>query len=234
MGFAMMGSMFLLIIFMVNVLGYSEVKAAIAVTPLPALGALLSPLSGKLIDHVSPRVPVAVGMVFMGTGLLLLRGLGADATLWDVSWRTLLLGAGMGFAMPPLAAAGMSAVPHSAGGVGSGVINWSRQMGFVLGVALLVAIFSSSMTTQMNDAVTQAKALVSSQTQMPAAARAGVLQSTERSVATASATPGRASTTVDLLGGVPQAPAGSPDAVRQQQLKAQLAGVFHDSTHRCV
>jgi len=226
MGMAMMGSMFLLIIFMVNVMGYSEIKAAIAVTPMPALGALLAPVVGKLLDRVSPRVPAALGMLAMAAGLLLLRQLDADATLWDVSWRTLLLGVGLGFAMPSLAVAGMSAVPHSAGGAGSGAINWSRQMGFVLGVAVLVAVFTHSMTATMTGAVSEAKAVVDSQVQMPVLQRAAVTRAIEESVAAMSATPGQTGAAADPLAGAPQAPAGSPQAEQQAGLKTQVGAIF--------
>jgi hypothetical protein len=188
---------------MVNVLGYSEIKTAIAVTPMPALGALLAPVVGKLLDHVSPRVPAALGMLAMAAGLLLLRQLDAGATLWDVSWRTLLLGVGLGFAMPSLAVAGMSAVPHRAGGAGSGAINWSRQMGFVLGVAVLVAVFTHSMTSAMTGAVDDA-----------------------RTVAVLSAGAGETGAAADPLAGAPQAPAGSPQAEQQATLKTQLGALF--------
>ncbi len=226
MGFAMMGSMFLLIIFMVNVLGYSELEAALAVTPMPVLGALLAPAVGKLIDHVAPRIPVAVGMALMGTGMLLLRQLGTDATLWDVSWRTLLLGAGMGFAMPALAAAGMSAVPQSAGGAGSGVINWSRQMGFVLGVTVLVAVFSTSITKTMDDALATAESLVAEQTEMPAAARAMVLGKIEANVAAAADAPGQASATADPLAGLPEMATEPGQAAQRDELKEELTSTF--------
>jgi EmrB/QacA subfamily drug resistance transporter len=226
MGMAMMGSMFLLIIFMVNVMGYSEIEAAIAVTPMPALGALLAPMVGKLLDHVSPRVPAALGMLAMAAGLLLLRQLDAGATLWDVMWRTLLLGVGLGLAMPSLAVAGMSAVPHRAGGAGSGAINWSRQMGFVLGVAVLVAVFTASMTDAMTGAVGEARTVVEAQVQLPAPQRAAVISGIEKNVAEMSAAPGDAGATADPLAGAPQAPAGSPAAEQQDELKLQLGSIF--------
>ncbi|HOU29583.1 MAG TPA: MFS transporter, partial [Thermoleophilia bacterium] len=231
MGLSMMGSMFLLVIYMVNVLGYSELEAAVAVTPMPALGALLAPLVGKLLDHVSPRVPAAVGMLAMAAGLLLLRQLEPTATLWDVSWRTLLLGAGLGFAMPSLAIAGMSAVPHHAGGAGSGVINWARQMGFVLGVALLVAVFSHSMTASMTDAVGRAETIVDRQAGVPAPAKTAIMTTIEHNVAAASASPGQTVNGLDPLAGAPPAAgaSGAPTAAGgalQDALRTKLTSVF--------
>ncbi len=53
----------------------------------------------------------------------------------------------------------MSAVPAAARGVGSGMLNTARQLGFLLGVALLVAIFAHTMVSAVNSAADQGQAL---------------------------------------------------------------------------
>ena len=54
-GAALGGSMFLLVLFLVNVLGYSELKAAIAITPMPLTGLIVAPNVGRLVDRIGPR-----------------------------------------------------------------------------------------------------------------------------------------------------------------------------------
>ncbi len=56
-GAAMGGAMFLLVIFLVSVLGYSELKAAIAMTPMPLTGLIVAPNVGRLVDRIGPRIP---------------------------------------------------------------------------------------------------------------------------------------------------------------------------------
>ena len=56
----------------------------------------------------------------------------------------LLGGAGVGLTIPSLLAAGSAGLPPARFGTGSGVLNMSRQVGTVLGVAGLVAVLSKS------------------------------------------------------------------------------------------
>jgi len=173
-GVAMMGSVFLLVIFMVNVMGYSELKAGIAITPMPITGLLLAPLVGKLVDRIGPRVPAVAGALGFGIGLLTMAQLDAGAGLGDVAWRAVILGVGMGFSMPAFMSAGMGSIPDEHGGVASGAINTARQLGFVLGVAVLVAVFSASMTTALDDAKAEVTTMVSRQPGLPAAMKVQV------------------------------------------------------------
>jgi hypothetical protein len=54
------------------------------------------------------------------------------------------------------------------------VINWSRQIGYVVGIAVLVAVFSHAMTSELNGAVADAKVAVAKQTALPAKTRTAI------------------------------------------------------------
>ena len=90
-------------------------------------------------------------------------------------WRIAFIGAGMGFAMPTLSAASMASLPAEVRGVGSGSLNTLRQVGFTLGVAVLVAIFSHTVAINAQTATTQAVGYVMAQPQIPAPAKAGIV-----------------------------------------------------------
>ena len=113
MGTAMGGAMLLLVIFMVNVMGYSELKAALAMTFMPLTALFVAPVAGRLVDRIGPRYFSAVGLALFGVGLVLLAQLGAEASLQDVAWRLVIMGFGMGLSMPSLAAAAMGSLPPS-------------------------------------------------------------------------------------------------------------------------
>ena len=55
----------------------------------------------------------------------------------------LLAGAGVGFCLPSLATAATSSVPRERFATGSAVYTMTRQVGFVLGVSLLVAVLGA-------------------------------------------------------------------------------------------
>jgi len=174
-GGAMGGGMFLLVIFLVSVLGYSELHAALAVTPMAVTALILGPFVGRYVDKVGPRFLAAFGACCFGTGMLLLARLDAQSTALDTAWRVVVIGVGMGFTFPTLSSAAMGSLPREVTGVGSGALNTLRQIGFSIGVAVLVAIFTAQMATNVESAVREARKYVESQSAIPAAARAAVV-----------------------------------------------------------
>ena len=79
----------------------------------------------------------------------------------------------MGLAMPTLSAASMASLPPQVRGVGSGSLNTMRQVGFTVGVALLVAIFTHTVATNAQHATKQAAGAIvaSPQLSQPAEGR---------------------------------------------------------------
>ncbi len=226
---AMGGAFLLLVIFLVNVLGYSELNAALALTIMPLVALVIAPNSGRLVDRIGPRFPAAIGAVSMGVGLVLLAQMDASTTLPDAMWRVVFLGAGMGFAMPTLSAASVSSLPMQSRGVGSGSLNMVRQIGFVLGVAILVSIFTHTVATTAATATRQAVAYVAAQQQIPAAARKQIAGDIVTSAAKMKAGGEAGARLKDPLAGAPQYPAGSPQAQMQQQLSSHIAAIYKDN-----
>ncbi|HET6495659.1 MAG TPA: DHA2 family efflux MFS transporter permease subunit [Thermoleophilia bacterium] len=160
---AMMGTAFMLVIFMIAMMDYSELKAGLAVATIPAAGLLLAPFSGRLVDRFGPRPLAVAGALLSAAGLFALGHLARTAPLPDVLWRSTLVGAGLGLSLPALTAAGMSVVPGGVRGAGAGVLNTARQLGFLLGVAILVAVFAHTMGTAVNRSADEGQALTRTQ-----------------------------------------------------------------------
>ncbi len=165
-GLAMGGTFLMVVIFLVSVLGYTELRAALALTVMPIIALIVAPNAGRLNDRIGPRVPGVVGALSFGVGLILLAQLGGDTTLPDVMWRVIFLGVGMGLAMPTLSAASMASLPPEVRGVGSGSLNTMRQIGFTVGVALVVAIFTHTVAQNAQHATKQSAAVIAAQPQL--------------------------------------------------------------------
>jgi len=165
---AMMGTTFMLVIYMVAMLDYTELKAGVVVTALPLAGLILAPFAGRIVDRAGPRIPALAGALLTATGLVLLAFIDRSASAGAVAWRTALVGAGLGLSLPALTAAGMTALPAEVRGLGSGVLNTARQLGFLLGVAILVAVFSHTMQTAVGRAADQAKVMTDASPAIPA------------------------------------------------------------------
>jgi EmrB/QacA subfamily drug resistance transporter len=141
---AMFGVFFFVSLYMQNILGYSAVEAGAAFLPMTLLIILIAPIAGRTTDRIGSRWLMTAGMVLIGLQLLYFSTLGVEADFWSLLPAFLVGGAGMALTMTPSAAAAVRAVPTDKAGVGSAVINSSRQVGGALGIALMGAIVAAS------------------------------------------------------------------------------------------
>jgi len=110
-------------------------------TPWPVLVGVMAIFSGKLADRFSTGLLGMIGLAGLAAGMALLATLPAHATIFDISWRMAVCGAGFGFFQTPnLKAIISSAPPHRAGGA-SGMVGTARLIGQSIGASLVAACF---------------------------------------------------------------------------------------------
>jgi MFS family permease len=148
----MMGTMFLTVLFFVNLWGYSELKAAFAITPIPLMAMLVSPVVGRLSDRLAPRAFGVPALILMAGGLWAMSGLPAEPDFWDAAWRLAIVGVGVGMTFPAVSIGSMGSIRGQELGLGSGIVNMSRQVGFAIGIALFVAVFTGVIDNRIADA----------------------------------------------------------------------------------
>jgi EmrB/QacA subfamily drug resistance transporter len=139
---AMFGVFFFISLYMQNILGFSPVGAGAAFLPMTALIVVVAPLAGRLSDRLGSRWLLAGGMTLLAAQLLYFSRLGVSASFWDLAPGMLLGGLGMPSVMAPASAAALSGVSVDRAGVGSAVLNSSRQLGGSMGIALMGAIMA--------------------------------------------------------------------------------------------
>ncbi len=142
-GLAMFGTFFFVSLYMQNVLRYSPVEAGASFLPMTLLIIVLAPRMGGLSDRFGSRWLVAGGMTLLAVMLFYYTQLGAHESFWVLAPGLLIGGTGMAMTMTPVTAAAMSAVAVDQAGVGSAVLNSSRQVGGSLGIAVMGAIVAS-------------------------------------------------------------------------------------------
>jgi EmrB/QacA subfamily drug resistance transporter len=140
---AMFGVFFFVSLYMQNVLGYSAVQTGAAFLPLTILIILIAPIAGKASDRLGSRGLLTAGMILVAVQLLYFSRLDEGSTFWTLLPGFLIGGVGMGLTMTPSAAAATRAVSVDKAGVGSAVLNASRQVGGSLGIALMGAIVAA-------------------------------------------------------------------------------------------
>jgi MFS family permease len=124
---------------------YSILRTALAILPGPLLAAASAPVAGRLADQGGYRRVVVPGAVVFAVGALVLAGTapGHPAYLTHFLPAQLLVGLSIGTTMSTLGAASSQALPPSQFGAGSAVSSAARQLGAVLGVAVVVAVLGT-------------------------------------------------------------------------------------------
>jgi EmrB/QacA subfamily drug resistance transporter len=145
MFFGAFGSIFLLAQFFQVAQGYSPLEAGIRTLPWTAMPIFVAPVAGILSDRIGSRPLMAAGLGLQALGLAWLASNSAP----DMSYALMvpafvMAGSGMALVFAPAANAVLSAVRPEEAGQASGATNTIREVGGVLGVAVLSTVFTSS------------------------------------------------------------------------------------------
>jgi EmrB/QacA subfamily drug resistance transporter len=129
------------VLFLTSIWGYSVLTAGLATLPGPALTTVVSGPAGRLADRFGHRAVIVPGTLFFAAGVMVLRSAGPDPD-WVGLWLpgAVLTGIGIGLAFPTLGSAAVRDVPVDRFATASAVNAAFRQVGAVLGTAILVAI----------------------------------------------------------------------------------------------
>ena len=122
--------------------GYSAEKAGILLLPLPLALMIAAPISGRLSDRVGARGISTAGLLVLALALFLLSRITVGMAIWNVLWRLLFLGAGLGMFTAPNNNAVMSSVPSQRRGIAAGLLGMFRFTGQSAGIAFAGVIFA--------------------------------------------------------------------------------------------
>jgi EmrB/QacA subfamily drug resistance transporter len=143
--FGMFGSVFFLSQFLQTVQGYSPLGAGLRILPWTGVIMVFAPIVGILAERWGGKRLVVTGLALQAAGLLWLALLLTSGTPYiDMVPAFVLAGIGMTLFFVPLASLVLGSVPSSLEGVASGTNSAFREIGGVLGIAVLGAVFSSS------------------------------------------------------------------------------------------
>jgi len=136
------GLLFLLVLQLQVVSGFSPLKAGTALLPVTVLMLLLSARSGSLVQHIGPRWPITVGITLLAIGMALMTRIGPHASyVIDVLPAVVVFGLGLVLTVAPLTATVLASADVRHAGVASGVNNAvARAAGLVAVAALPAAV----------------------------------------------------------------------------------------------
>ena len=122
--------------------GWSALRTGLAFAPGPLMVPLFAIGAGKVAAHARPGLLAMIGCLSFAAGMLVL----ATRIQLEPHYLTamlpgsLLTGVGVGLTLPTLTATAASSLPPSRFATGSAVITMARQIGFTLGIAILIAV----------------------------------------------------------------------------------------------
>ena len=149
-GAAFFGAILFLSLFMVNVLGLSATAAGTALIPLKLSLVASSILSTSLVQRFGRYKPmILVGFAIMILGFFLLSRMTVDITPWGVTWRMIVLGLGIGPALPLLNLALQNAVSFDKVGSATASRQFFQQLGQALGAAIFGVVLTTTLSAQL-------------------------------------------------------------------------------------
>jgi DHA2 family methylenomycin A resistance protein-like MFS transporter len=136
MNLCALGLLFLLTLYLQDVLRKSALTAGTGLLALFLPLTVLAPLGGRITARLGARGPMVAGLLSAAAGFALLLPLGPDSPYAALLPALLLWGVGLGTLTPAVVAAALGAVPRQRAGLAAAVNNTSRQAGGAIGIAL--------------------------------------------------------------------------------------------------
>jgi EmrB/QacA subfamily drug resistance transporter len=150
----LIGSSFFLTLYLQQVGGYSPLAAGVAGVPISLMLFFLSPRFGAFTARVGPRLPMSMGPIVGGLGLLLLLRVGVDPSYpAEVLPALVVFGLGLSATVAPLTTTVLNAVDEHNAGIASGVNNAISRVAGVLAIAVLGAAASAQFASTLDGKV---------------------------------------------------------------------------------
>jgi EmrB/QacA subfamily drug resistance transporter len=175
--FGVSASIFALLLYLVlylqDILGFSALQTGLRLLVLSGGILVTATIAGRLSSHVPIRILVGPGLMLVGIGLLLMRGLTTTSSWTHLVPGLIVGGVGVGMLNPPLASTAVGVVSPDRAGMASGINSTFRQVGIATGIALLGTLFSNRVKDVVVAKVSVAPGLAGKGEQIATAIKSG-------------------------------------------------------------
>lgn len=160
LGIGLMGGLFLLSLFFIDIMGMSELNGGLMVSVIALAAMACAPFAGALSDRFGSRWFGLTGMLILSLSMYIFSSITPTMSKMDLLWRLIMAGIGIGMTMSPVIGATIRNVSDDKVGMASGITNMTRTLGTVLGIAVLVAFLTFSLKPQTAIAKKQVAVLI--------------------------------------------------------------------------
>jgi EmrB/QacA subfamily drug resistance transporter len=162
-----------LVLYLQDILRYSALGTGVRLTVISGGILVTATLSGRLTSKVQIRFLIGPGLLLVGAGLLLMRGLDASSTWTHLIPGMIVGGLAVGLVNPPLASTAVGVVEPQRAGMASGINSTFRQVGIATGIALLGSLFSNMVRSNVTSMVNAVPGLSGKGSQIATAIQSG-------------------------------------------------------------
>jgi len=140
------GTIFILSLYLQQVLHYSSLSAGLAFLPLTAGFIISNLISSKVMAKFGTRVPILIGAAIFVVGFVMLLIAKNNTPYWQLFIPFFTIPMGMGLAVPAMTTGILSTVDKTRSGIASAVLNTTRQAAGAVGVAVFGAMANGGAT----------------------------------------------------------------------------------------
>jgi DHA2 family methylenomycin A resistance protein-like MFS transporter len=133
-------------LFLQQVQHYSPSLTGVALLPAFGCALLATSLSGRLMARIGARSVMVIGLILNASGCFGMVLIQAHISYMLLACLLAVLGGGLALVLPAMTEAAISHASQTQAGIASGMLNVSRQVGGVLGVAILGALVGNPQT----------------------------------------------------------------------------------------
>lgn len=167
-GAAFLGAILYLTQFLQQVLEATPTTSGLMLMPMIFSLALTSIVVGRIVSKVGRyKILMIAGLTIATLGVLSFTTLSAHSTFWDVAWRMIATGIGLGSSMPIFNLIVQNEAPHNELGVATSSVQLSRSLGSTVGTAFLGGLLTAGVAAGLG--TISSDAFVSTLKQSPAA-----------------------------------------------------------------
>ncbi len=146
----MMGIFLPLTIYLQSALGFSALKAGLAMSPASLVSMFVAPVAGRLTDRIGGKFILFTGLVMFAGGMGWVAAIATPHSTWpDFVLPLAIAGFGMGCTFAPMTTTAMRSVQPRLAGAASGMINTTRQVGAVIGTAAVGALLQNRLAVSL-------------------------------------------------------------------------------------
>jgi EmrB/QacA subfamily drug resistance transporter len=175
---------FMVALYLQTVGAKSPLALALNFVPLTVGMVVASLLTGRWVGAWGPKIPLAIGCLLAGIGILFTNAnITPHAGIAQIGWSMFLAGVGVGISMVPITSAALGSVPARHSGMAASSTNTFRELGAVVGVAVLGSIINGQLTVNLVRRLTAIGIPKAYQSQVVAAVTTGTYQDQAKSAA---------------------------------------------------